>query len=253
VTSARGKESSISTISQRFRIGILGSDPDARPAGRACGYWPTGYAAVLTAAGAVPVPLDPSAGDDWRGQLHGLHGVVLAGDDRTGAGRLAADDQVCLWCRDRALPLLAIDHGLHALNTTFGGSVYLDLPRECPEALQHRHPPEPGVRHAITVDPGTRLAGLYGEGEFAVNSEHRRAIHRLARGFRVSARALDGVIEAIEAESESWFALGVQWQPASATASGLDIQLFRGLVEACQRRGRFAARRRRSRSLAGVA
>ena len=30
---------------------------------------------------------------------------------------------------------------------------------------------------------------------------------------------------------------GVQWQPASATASGLDIQLFRGLVQACNKRG----------------
>jgi len=48
----------------------------------------------------------------------------------------------------------------------------------------------------------------------------------------VCATALDGVIEAIEADG-GWFALGVQWQPASATASGLDIQLFRGLIDAC--------------------
>ena len=54
--------------------------------------------------------------------------------------------------------------------------------------------------------------------------------------FRISARALDGVIEAIESEAEGWFALGVQWQPASGTASGLDIQLFRGLVDSCSRR-----------------
>jgi putative glutamine amidotransferase len=61
-------------------------------------------------------------------------------------------------------------------------------------------------------------------------------VQKVARGFRVGARALDGVIEAIEAESETWFALGVQWQPASATASGLDIQLFRGLVDVCRQR-----------------
>ena len=66
-----------------------------------------------------------------------------------------------------------------------------------------------------------------------VNSEHRGAVCRVARGFQVSARALDGVIEAIEAEDDGWFALGVQWHPASASASGLDIQLFRGLIEAC--------------------
>jgi putative glutamine amidotransferase len=129
--------------------------------------------------------------------------------------------------------VLGVDRGLHALNTAFGGTLHLDLPRELPKALQHQHLPEKGDRHAITVVEGTRLARFYGEGEIVVNSEHRRAVCRVAHGFRVSARALDGVIEAIETEADGWFALGVQWHPASASASGLDIQLFRGLVEAC--------------------
>src|SRR5205814_9040760 len=114
-----------------------------------------------------------------------------------------------------------------------GGTVHFDLPRDLPEALQHRHPPERGLRHAINVLEETKLAEMYGEGEVVVNSEHRRAVARVARGFRVSAQALDGVVEAIETEN-SWFALGVQWQPASATASGLDIKLFRGLVQECK-------------------
>ena len=57
------------------------------------------------------------------------------------------------------------------------------------------------------------------------------AVCRVARGFRVCAQALDGVIEGIESHGD-WWALAVQWNPAAATASGLDIQLFRGLVEA---------------------
>jgi gamma-glutamyl-gamma-aminobutyrate hydrolase PuuD len=208
----------------------------------------------------VPVPVDlHRAGHRWAEQFDDVQGVVLAGSTRTTARGFAAEEDLCLWCRDHALPLLAVDHGMQVLNTAFGGSVYLDLSRELPEALQHRHPPEPGLRHAITVTARTRLAGLYGEGEFVVNSEHRRAVHRLARGLHVSARALDGVIEAIEAEGDRWFALGVQWHPASATASGLDIQLFRGLVEVCKRRVVKPARRRpaaaptRRRVLAGVA
>jgi putative glutamine amidotransferase len=86
------------------------------------------------------------------------------------------------------------------------------------------------------VTSGTRLAQLYGEGEIVVNSEHTRAVAKVARGFCVSGRALDGVVEAIEAEIDGWWALGVQWHPASVTASGLDIQLFRGLVDACRER-----------------
>src|SRR5262249_32575294 len=143
-------------------------------------------------------------------------------------------ESLCLFCSRNRIPVLAIDHGLHALNVAHGGTLYLDLPRELPEAIQHRHPPERGLRHAINVIPGTRLADLYGEGEVVVNSEPGRAIQKLARGFRVSAAALDGVIEAIESEADDWFAMGVQWQPASATASGLDIQVFRALIEAAQ-------------------
>ena len=75
--------------------------------------------------------------------------------------------------------------------------------------------------------------------QFIVNSEHTRAINTMARGFRVSAAALDGVVEAIECEADDWFALGVQWHPASASASGLDIQLFRALIDAVA--GRVAA------------
>jgi putative glutamine amidotransferase len=142
------------------------------------------------------------------------------------------------------MPFLGVDRGMHALNVSYGGTLHVDLPRELPNALQHRHPPEPGVRHAITVTNGTRLSQLYGEGEIVVNSEHTRAVCRVARGFRVSGRALDGVIEAIEAETDGWFALGVQWHPASVTASGLDIQLFRGLVDACRERAGTASRAR---------
>jgi putative glutamine amidotransferase len=181
-----------------------------------------------------------------------VQGVVYAGNNGGSAGTYADEQSLCLHCRDRRIPLLVIDQGLHTLNATFGGSVYLDLARELPEALQHRHPPEPGLRHAIVVERGTRLAGLYGEGEIVVNSEHRQAVCRPARGFRVSARALDGVIEAIELENDDWFALGVQWRPASATASGLDIQLFRGLVDHAQERQQKPARKsapRRQRQL----
>jgi putative glutamine amidotransferase len=168
--------------------------------------------------------------------------------------QVVGEEQLCMWCRAHRLPLLAIDHGLHTLNAVFGGSLYFDLPRELPEALQHRHPPEPGLRHMINVSPGTHLSAIYGEGEIIVNSEHRRAIQRVAKGFRVSARALDGVVEAIEAEQDGWYALGVQWQPASASASGLDIQLFRGLVDVCRNQpAKVRASRKPRRTLAKVA
>jgi hypothetical protein len=227
----------MSSDTTSLHIGIYGSDGNAGNERHGCGLWPAGHAASIAYAGATPVPLNTSYPNKaaLEQALNGLHGLVVAEIEGTGRA-LVNGEKICLWCRDQELPLLAIDGGLHVLNSAFGGTTFNDLARELPEALQHRHPPERGLRHAIATVENTRLAELYGDGEVVVNSEHRRAVQKVARGFRVGARALDGVIEAIEAESETWFALGVQWQPASATASGLDIQLFRGLVDVCRQR-----------------
>ena len=218
-----------------IRIGIFGNDCSWVNEKHGCGLWPAGLAASVTAAEAVPCPLEATAGASWLTLLEGIQGVIVAGHDGALRRQTTDAESLCQFCRKNKVPLLAIDHGMLWLNSAHGGTVYSDLARELPEALQHRHPPERGLRHAINIVPNSLLAELYGEGEVVVNSEHRRGVQKLARGFKVSATALDGVIEAIESDSD-WFCLGVQWQPASSTASGLDIQLFRGLINACNKR-----------------
>jgi putative glutamine amidotransferase len=232
----------MSNNSYPVRIGVYGNDPGcASHINRHPGLWQVGYAGSLTAAGAVPVELcAPRRDSSWGEVLEEIDGVVFAGFPE-GQSSPVQEDAICRWCRDHKLPFLAIDHGLLSLNSAFGGLLHQDLCRELPEALQHRHPPEEGIRHAINVLPKTHLANTYGEGEVIVNSEHRKGIQRPARGFRISGQALDGVIEALEWDGDDWFALGVQWQPASASASGLDIQVFRALVDAATARAQALA------------
>ena len=218
-----------------IRIGIYGPDGAWKGERHGCGLWDAGVTACVTAAEGEPVKLPDAHGRAWDKVLEGIHGVVITGSDESPRRHASEVEALCQWSRENHFPILAIDHGMHLLNTAHGGTVHFDLPRDMPEALQHRHPPERGLRHAIAVVPDTHLAELYGDGEVVVNSEHRRAVQRVAKGFRVSAMALDGVTEAIEWEKDEWYAVGVQWQPASSTASGLDIQLFRGLIEACRR------------------
>ncbi|MCS6850951.1 MAG: gamma-glutamyl-gamma-aminobutyrate hydrolase family protein [Gemmataceae bacterium] len=247
----------MATAASPIRIGIYGPDvPPGPTPWRGCSLWPVGFAAAISHAGGEPVLLpEILAGRSLSEVMGELDGLVLTGSSEAPTRHRATEDRLCDWCQRHALPLLGVDHGLHVLNQFAGGTLYHDLSRDLHEALQHRHPPEEGLRHAINVLRGTRLAALYGEGEVVVNSEHRKAVQRPARGFRVSAVALDGVIEALEADDD-WFALGVQWNPASATASGLDIQLFRGLIEACRVRSarsvstRRATTRRRAMALA---
>jgi putative glutamine amidotransferase len=219
------------------RVGIYGSDGTAGQEGRGFNLWPVGYPGSVTAAGGTPVflrKLEP--GESWKVVLADIDAILFTESLAASPRQVSDEENLIRYCRDHQIPLLAIDQGMHVLNASFGGTTYEDLPRELPEALQHRCPPERGLRHAILVDKDTRLSELYGEGEVVVNSEHRQAVQRIGRGFTVSARALDSVVEAIEPESGDWFALGVQWHPASSSASGLDIQLFRGLVNACRTR-----------------
>ncbi|MSR32436.1 MAG: hypothetical protein EXR99_13130 [Gemmataceae bacterium] len=217
------------------RIGIFGVDHHPLDRKHGCGLWDAGIAACLKASEAEPVIIPFKSREKWKDRLAGVEGLVVSGFD--GLEPLPEEAiELCAWCKQHEFPILGIDHGLHALNLALNGTIFPDLSRGLPEALQHKHPPERGLRHAILVQPDTRLSEIYGEGEIVVNSEHRSGIQKLGRGLKISATALDGVVEGVEAISEEWFALGVQWHPGSGTASGLDIQVFRGLVDAAKER-----------------
>ncbi len=110
-------------------------------------------------------------------------------------------------------PMLAICRGLQVVNVAFGGTLYQDIPTQCPQAMGHRQ--ETASRseeyHTVDILPGTALAAALGEGPLLTNSYHHQAVKDLAPGFIVSARAKDGIIEAIEDRNGS--ILGVQWHP----------------------------------------
>jgi putative glutamine amidotransferase len=100
-----------------------------------------------------------------------------------------------------------------------------------------------GTVHDVVVTPNTCLSvlldGQLQDGKYAVNSRHHQSVKKPAPGFVVSAKAPDGVIEAIE-KPDAAFVLGVQWHPENFWKSGRFAGLFAGLVEAAKR---FQAKR----------
>jgi putative glutamine amidotransferase len=112
----------------------------------------------------------------------------------------------------RGVPVLGVCYGMQLLAVVAGGSLVYDLATDRPDAADHRLP-EPGGRHTIEIAPGTLLAQLLGAGTTAVNSTHHQAVDAAGAGLRVSARAADGVVEAIESADPERFVLGVQWHP----------------------------------------
>src|SRR5262249_54432471 len=139
---------------------------------------------------------------------------------------------LCRMAVDLKMPILAIGAGMQLLNVICGGTVYQHIQEDCPRALHHHDGVEKCLRHVIEIVPGTLVDTIYGPGEIRVNSQHHQAVNTVAKGFRVSAAAPDGVIEAIESEDPNWFCLGVQWHPENETASALDMQVFEQLLSA---------------------
>ena len=133
------------------------------------------------------------------------------------------------------LPILAIGSGMQLVNVLCGGSLFLDIPEDCPTALHHRDEVEKNLRHVLEIVPGTDLDDIFGPGEVRVNSHHHMAVDQLANPFRVSATCPDGIVEAYESVTEDWFCIGVQWHPESNTASALDIQIFESFIAASGR------------------
>ncbi len=121
------------------------------------------------------------------------------------------------------LPVLAICRGSQLLNVALGG----DLVQHLPDLVGHdHHKQQPGVfaDHEVTVEPGSRLAGLVGE-RAEVKSHHHQGFARLGAGLHAIAWDEDGQVEAFELEARR-FALGVLWHPEA----GDDERLFEALV-----------------------
>ena len=142
--------------------------------------------------------------------------------------------------RRRDLPLFAICRGAQVLNIAAGGTLVQDIPSQIPGALNHSlvvplHQSY-DLAHEVWVEKDSLLAKLMGDrlvgsDTCEVNSRHHQAVKSVAPGFRVSATAPDGVIEAIE-DPAARFCLGVEWHPENFWRTGEFRPLFEGFVEA---------------------
>ena len=137
----------------------------------------------------------------------------------------------------RSLPILGICRGCQVINAGFGGTLIQDLPSQ--KGLNHRQDDANGKYcHDVTIAPGTRLRAAVGQELLQVNSYHHQAIDTVAPGFKVSAQAPDGTVEAIESAAPGQFILGIQWHPEMIPddpASQAILKAFMAAVE--KRRG----------------
>jgi len=109
------------------------------------------------------------------------------------------------------IPLLCICRGHQILNAANKGTLIIDIPSDYDTIIAHRQE----GKHMVDVVEGTLLSEIIGLDRGLINSRHHQAVEMVAPGFRASAFAPDGIIEAIEPvdRGEHPFILGLQWHP----------------------------------------
>ena len=150
---------------------------------------------------------------------------------------------------DAGLPVLGVCRGHQLLNVLYGGTLIQDMD---PGTVAHReaepvHGAGPWAWHEVAVQAGSKVARLYGGGEFGgtvdggapqavtvkIASGHHQAVARVADGLVVSAVAEDGTVEALE-DPERWVA-SVQWHPEAQELPAEErLAPVRAFVEVCR-------------------
>jgi putative glutamine amidotransferase len=209
------------------------------------------YADAVLSAGGLPVPIahgEAAVGGAYLALCQGL--VITGGNfdiapDRYGEarragcgpekpGRTAFEWALCEAALAGRLPLLGVCGGMQLMNVVRGGSLYQDLSADAGCSGHEQPPPKDVPSHPVEVVPGSLLGRLCGGAALAVNSSHHQAVRTPGAGVLVSARAPDGVVEAIELPDQP-FALGVQWHPERLAARDpRQLALWRGLVLAAE-------------------
>jgi len=209
-----------------------------------------GYYKTVIAAGGVPLIIPPSTDRNVIiGTLKRIDALLLSGgadinplycgeepSPHLGGINSERDLPELLITRlayNRQLPILGICRGIQTLAVALGGKVMQDIASEQDRvegeklvaAVKHsQNAPRSEHTHSVAVTADSILASLYGQqasanghqatgtSQLFVNSFHHQAVSDPGAKFRVTARAADGIIEAIES-SEFRSVLGVQWHP----------------------------------------
>jgi putative glutamine amidotransferase len=165
--------------------------------------------------------------------LQSCSGFVLTGGEDVNPARFGQAEHISLCQIDEkrdtleflaiqmadeiGLPILGICRGEQILNVAYGGTLIADIPllHKSDVQVKHKDTANNNLPHPIRLDKTSLLYQITGKLQGEVNSAHHQAIDKVAMGFKASAFAKDGIIEAIERENPKGkpFFLAVQWHP----------------------------------------
>jgi putative glutamine amidotransferase len=210
------------------------------------------YLDAIEAAGAIPLPIpllrDP---EHVRALYERCDAICLPGGPDVEPARYGDEERadcsvetaaelddtellLTRWLVGDDRPALAVCRGLQVLNVALGGTLWQDVVVQGASADLHQHDIRAEVVHAVHVEPGSLLHRTIGVETLQVNTLHHQAIRRAGEGLHISARAGDGLVEAVEMPDRR-FLLGVQWHPEELVGEHEHARrLFAALVSAAR-------------------
>jgi putative glutamine amidotransferase len=212
-------------------------------------YNPVVYDDAVLRAGGLPVhlPVLPSGQNDQLLEL--VDAVILSGGgdvDPAAYGaqprsdlfdvepaRDVAERELLHAATERRVPVLGVCRGLQVMTVSFGGTLFQDLGHDAAQEHHPQHVPDEKPIHPVLIEPGSLLAKAIEDTRIDVNSTHHQAVDTVPARLRVTARSLDGVVEAVELADEDLWLVGVQWHPEFMQAhDAVQRRLFRALIDA---------------------
>ena len=197
------------------------------------------YAEQVRRAGAEPLLLTPDTSPSFAASLcdaflitggddlpvsFDAFGVPAVPDQAEDAERISWERALLAELVARTKPVLGVCYGMQLINLFHGGTLYRRLGEEHPGAIDHGGGPHTTHHTLSAVEQSPLLAGL--AAGVLVNSCHRQAVRLVAPGFRVTAVASDGIVEAME--RAPFYAVG--WHPETDPPSRCVYDNFVELV-----------------------
>jgi putative glutamine amidotransferase len=128
------------------------------------------------------------------------------------------------------LPILGICRGAQLINVVLGGTLFGDI-RRLRMKTSNRRNPLPSKRANLVC--GGRVAQIFAQPHWWINSLHSQAIDGLGEGLKIVVRDDDQFVQAVES-IDSRFIVGVQWHPEYLFCLGRQRRIFGALVEAAK-------------------
>nr|WP_282447886.1 gamma-glutamyl-gamma-aminobutyrate hydrolase family protein [Micrococcus sp. JXJ CY 30] len=199
---------------------------------------PANYVEAVVRAGGAPLLLPPRGTDTSVVEM--LDGLIVIGGVDVDPANYGAEPHPATASQperdhhdialtraalDAGVPLFAICRGAQVLNVALGGTLVQHLPDVNENAAQYQPAPGEFGRVEFSTEPDSICRTLLGPRAWSP-CYHHQALDTVADALRVTARADDGTIEAVELREGAW-ALGVQFHPEE---NGDDSRLFGGLM-----------------------